>query len=119
MSINLRLSGASALVPADQFADSHACFTPKELDLCSFVVSFRELPISLYSLFNMVLCGSSQEGGPHFKRCCKSVSRDNDSDCYSSSSYSQTCSDMRKRLKAFRAGVCNEYKVHRLCFQTA
>lgn len=46
-----------------------------------------------------------QEGGPHFKKCCKSVSCYKDSGYYFSSSSSQTCSGISKRLKTFRAGV--------------
>lgn len=46
-----------------------------------------------------------QEGGPHFKKCCKSLSCYKDSGNYFSSSPKQTCSDISKRLKAFTAGI--------------
>lgn len=46
-----------------------------------------------------------QEGRPRFKKCCKSVSCYKDSGYYFSSSHRQTCSDISKRLKAFRTAI--------------
>lgn len=42
---------------------------------------------------------------PHFEKCCKSGSCYKDSGYYFSSSPSQTCSGISKRLKTFRSGV--------------